>query len=41
MEEIKSELDQYLQSIPDEPHLNGYIPTSCDQFSYSIVDQAR
>ena len=45
VDEFKSKLDLYLQSIPDEPSLNGYIPTSCDQFSgnpsNSIVDQAR
>ena len=45
VEEFKSKLDLYLQSIPDEPYLNGYIPTSCDQFSgspsNSIMDQAR
>ena len=33
VEEFKSKLDYYLESIPDEPHLNGYVPTTCDQFS--------
>ena len=45
VEEFKSKPYLYLQSIPDEPYLNGYISTSCDQFSESpsnsIMDQAR
>jgi ribonuclease P/MRP protein subunit RPP40 len=45
VEEFKSKLDHYLESIPDEPHLNGYVPTTCDQLSgspsNSILDHAR
>ena len=46
VDEFKSELDKILQSIPDEPNLNGlYTPSACDMFtgkpSNSIVDQIR
>ena len=45
IDEFKAELDQYLEKIPDEPKLPGYIPTASDQFSgqpsNSLVDQIR
>ena len=45
IDEFKSSLDKYLASIPDEPKLQGYIPTASDQFSVqpsnSLVDQIR
>ena len=45
VEDFKSSLDNFLQSIPDEPKLPGYIPTTCNQVtsspSKSIIDHAR
>ena len=43
IEEFKLALDKYLNNIPDEPKLPGYVPTACDQFtaspSNSILNQ--
>ena len=45
VDEFKSKLDGYLETLPDEPKLSTYIPTGCNQFSArpstTIVDQAR
>ena len=45
VEDFKSSLDNFLQSIPDEPKLPGYIPTTCNQVtsspSNSIIDHTR
>ena len=45
IDEFKTKLDKYLETLPDEPKLSNYIPTGCNQFSASpsnsIVDQAR
>ena len=44
-EEFKISLDQYLQSLPDEPKLPGYTPSACNQFnanpSNSILHQSQ
>ena len=44
-EDFKAKLDEFLETIPDEPKLPGYIPTGCNQNtacpSNSIVDQSR
>ena len=31
VEEFKTLLDNFLQSIPDEPKVGEYVPSSCDQ----------
>ena len=45
VDKFKEKLDFYLQTIPDEPNLNGYIPTACSQQtgcpSNSLIDQAK
>ena len=33
VEEFKSLLDNFLQSIPDEPKVGEYVPSSCDQIT--------
>ena len=44
-DEFKESLDQYLQLLPDEPKLPGYIPSACNQVnanpSNSIIDQSK
>ena len=44
-EDFKAKLDKFLETIPDEPKLPGYIPTGCNQNSAgpsnSILDQSR
>ena len=44
-EEFKAKLDKFLETIPDEPKLPGYIPTGCNQTSAgpsnSMIDQSR
>ena len=44
-EEFKISLDQYLQSLPDEPKLPGYTPSACNQLnanpSNSIIHQSQ
>ena len=43
IEEFKAELDLCLETIPDEPRSDGYIPKACSQVttrpSNSIIDQ--
>ena len=43
IDEFKTELDLFLENIPDEPKSDGYIPTACNQVtarpSNSIIDQ--
>ena len=45
IEDFKSNLDQYLSSLPDEPKVSGYTPSACSQVdaspSNSIIDQAK
>jgi hypothetical protein len=45
VEDFKASLDTFLQTIPDEPKLPGYIPTTCNQVtaspSNSIIDHAK
>ena len=45
LEEFKSKLDSYLETLPDEPQLPNYTPSTCNQVtakpSNSIVDHAR
>ena len=45
VEAFKEKLDLYLQTIPDEPYLQGYTPTACSQEtgkpSNSLIDQAK
>ena len=45
MEDFKELLDKYLQTIPDEPKVESYIPSACDQItskpSNSIIWQAK
>ena len=45
IDEFKSKLDKYLELLPDEPKLENYTPTVCDQFSASpsnsIIDHSR
>ena len=45
IEDFKMNLDKYLESLPDEPKIGGYIPSTCSQVnmapSNSIIDQAR
>ena len=45
IDEFKAKLDQYLQTIPDEPKVQNYIPTTCNQItgnpSNSIVDHIK
>ena len=33
VEEFKSLLDNFLQSIPDEPKVGEYVPSACDQIT--------
>ena len=43
--DFKSKLDEYLQTLPDEPKLPSYIPGVCNQItaspSNSIIDHAK
>ena len=45
IEEFKSKLDKYLESIPDEPKVGEYIPSACDQItlkpSNSLICQTQ
>ena len=45
VDEFKSKLDVFLQTIPDEPKVPGYTPSTCNQItaspSNSIVDHTR
>ena len=47
IDEFKADLDKFLESVPDEPKVNGgsYTPGACDAFSAqasnSIIDQIR
>ena len=45
VDQFKYKLDIYLQSIPDEPNLHGYVPSVCNQLSgnpsNSLVDCAK
>ena len=45
VDQFKYKLDIYLQSIPDEPNLHGYVPIVCNQLSgspsNSLVDHVR
>ena len=45
VDEFKEKLDQFLEKIPDEPNVEGLVPTACNQFnaspSNSIIDQVR
>ena len=44
IEEFKTELDTFLEKIPDEPKCDGYTPSACNQVterpSNSIIDQS-
>ena len=45
VEEFKSLLDNFLQSIPDEPKVGEYVPSACDQItlkpSNSLICQTQ
>ena len=45
VDEFKMHLDKYLEKIPDEPSVDGLVPSACNQFtavpSNSILDQSR
>ena len=45
VEEFKLSLDKFLQTLPDEPKLPGYIPSGCSQVtaspSNSIIDLSK
>ena len=45
IDEFKAELDIFLENVPDEPKLDGYIPTACNQVtarpSNSIIEQSK
>ena len=45
VEEFKEHLDKYLQTIKDEPKVDGLSPSACNQYSAahsnSILDQSR
>ena len=45
IEDFKFKLDKFLEGIPDEPKLPGYVPRGCNQISAvpsnSIIDQSR
>ena len=47
IDEIKADLDKFLESVPDEPKVNGgnYTPGACDAYSAkasnSVIDQIR
>ena len=45
LEDFKELLDKYLQTIPDEPKVESYTPSACDQNSSkpsnSIIWQTR
>ena len=45
IEDFKFKLDKFLEGIPDEPKLPGYVPQGCNQISAvpsnSIIDQSR
>ena len=45
VEEFKSLLDNFLQSIPDEPKDGEYVPSACDQItlkpSNSLICQTQ
>ena len=44
-DEFKVSMDQYLQSLHDEPKFPGYVPSACNQVnanpSNSIIDQSK
>ena len=43
IKEFKIELDNFLETVPDQPKSDGYIPSACDQStsrqSNSIISQ--
>ena len=45
VDEFKEKLDLFLQSIPDEPKVEGYVPSACDDLtakpSNSIIFQCK
>ena len=45
LDDFKSKLDSYLETLPDEPNLPDYTPSMCNQVtakpSNSIIDYAR
>ena len=44
IDDFKTELDQYLENIPDEPKMDGMNPNALDnsgRFSNSILHQTR
>ena len=45
VEDLKEQLDKYLETIPDQPSIGGLTPVACDLFtampSNSIIDQMR
>ena len=45
VDDFKEKVDKYLENIPDEPHVDGLIPSGCNLFSAapsnSILDQVR
>ena len=45
LDDFKSSLDHYLETLPDEPNLPNYTPSTCNQMtakpSNSIIDHAR
>ena len=47
IEDFKADLDQFLETVPDEPKVSGghYTPRACDLFtaqpSNSVIDQIR
>ena len=45
LDDFKEKLDNYLQSIPDEPKVDGYIPSACEDLtakpSNSILFQCK
>ena len=40
VEEFKLSLDKFLQTLPDEPKLPGYIPSGCNQVTASPSSKA-
>ena len=45
LDDFKERLDSYLQSIPDEPKVDGYIPSACEDLtakpSNSLLFQSK
>ena len=45
IDDFKEKLDMYLETIPDEPKLHNYVPSTCCQNtgnpSNSIIDHAK